>query len=200
MPCPPGRKPITAQWLFKIKRHADGSVECYKARWVAKGFTQHHSINFSDTFTPVCHTKGLWMLIALAITDDLEIQPININTAFLHTQLEDNTLVAQPEGFINNQHPNWVCKLHKSLYSLRQAPLKWFKTINTHLCTNDFKPINTDPCIYTHHQKGLTSYITLYINNCTIITHQSQTHKIKDMIKSRFPIKDLSNTKSILSF
>ncbi len=90
--------------------------------------------------------------------------------------------------------------LFKSLYGLRQAPLKWFKTINTHLCTNDFKPINTDPCIYTHHQKGLTSYITLYINNCTIITHQSQTHKIKDMIKSRFPIKDLSNTKSILSF
>jgi hypothetical protein len=140
------------------------------------------------------------MLITLAVTDDLEIQAINIDTAFLHTLLEDDALVAQPEGFVDKQHPNWVCKLHKSLYRLKQAPLEWFKTIDAHLCANGFKPIDVDPCIYTQHQKGLTSYIALYINDCTIIAHCSQVCEIKDMIKMKFPTKDLGDAKSILGF
>jgi len=200
VPCPPGRKPIAARWLFKIKRHADGSVERYKARWVAKGFTQRHGIDFFDTFAPVCRTEGLRTLIALAVADDLEIQPIDIDTAFLHARLEDDALVAQPEGFVDDQHPDWVCKLHKSLYGLKQAPLEWFKTIDAHLRANDFGPIEADPCIYTRHRRGLTSYIALYVDDCTIIAHRSQIREIKEMIKSQFPIKDLGDAKSILGF
>jgi hypothetical protein len=200
VPCLRGRKPIATRWLYKVKHRADGSIERYKARWVAKGFTQRHGIDYFNTFAPVCRTEGLRMLIALAVAEDFEIHAIDIDTAFLHARLEDDTLVTQPEGFVDPDHPDWVCRLHKSLYGLKQAPLEWFKTIDAHLRANGFEPSDADPCIYVRHYKGLRSYIALYVDDCTIIAHRCQIHKIKDMVKAKFPTKDLGEAKSVLGF
>jgi hypothetical protein len=76
--------------------------------------------------------------------------------------------------------------------------MEWYKTIDTHLHTNGYEPTDADLCLYIKYHQGLISFISLYIDNCTIITHHSQVRSIKDMIHQRFPIKDLGNATSIL--
>jgi hypothetical protein len=73
---------------------------------------------------------------------------MDVTTVVLHTDIDEEIYVHQPEGFVDAEHPDWVCKLNKSLYSLKQAPLLWNHTINQHLCSNRFFPANSNPCIY----------------------------------------------------
>jgi hypothetical protein len=200
VPRQPGRKVIGMRWLFKKKHLANGEIERLKARLVAKGYTQRHGIDFFETFAPVCCPKGLHTLIAFAVAEDLEIHAVYIDMAFLHTTLKDKTYTKQLEGFVDPEHPNWVCKLNKSLYSLKQVPLEWFKMIDAHLRANGYEPTEADLCIYIQQLKGLTSFIALYVNDCTIIAHRSQVCEIKEMIKHKFPTKDLGKAKSILGF
>jgi len=100
-----GRKPIGAQWLYKVKLHTNGSINHYKARWVAKGFTQRFSINYNSTFSPVVQIKNLQLLLTFTNTHNLKIHQVNINTAFLHTKLTKEIYISQPKGFINKQRP-----------------------------------------------------------------------------------------------
>jgi len=132
VPFPQGCKPISAQWLYKVKLHADSSIDCYKARWVAKGFTQRFSIDYNSTFSPVIWIKNLWLLLAFMNTHNLKIHQVNINTVFLHTKLTEEIYISQPKGFVNKQQPHHIGQLLKSLYRLKQVLLEWNCTIITH--------------------------------------------------------------------
>jgi hypothetical protein len=100
---PQGRKPISTQWLYKVKLHTDSLIDRYKARWVAKGFTQHFSINYDSTFSPVVWIENLWLLLAFVNARNLEIHQVDVNTVFLHAKLTKEIYISQPEGFINKQ-------------------------------------------------------------------------------------------------
>jgi len=133
VPLPPGCKPIKTRWMFKIKHKAVGSVDRYKARWIAGGFTQSWGINYDETFSPVVRKDNLHTLLALALIHGIEIHQLDFDTAFLNAELEEEIYITQPEGFIDPEHPDHVCRLCKSLYGLKQAPREWYKLIDNHL-------------------------------------------------------------------
>jgi len=93
VPIPPGHKPIKTRWMFKIKRKADGSVDCYKARWIARGFTKSWGINYDETFALVVRKDNLRTLLALALIHGLEIQQMDVDTAFLNAELEEEIYI-----------------------------------------------------------------------------------------------------------
>jgi histone deacetylase 1/2 len=198
VPLPKGRKAIGSRWLYKIKRLADGTVERYKARWVAKGYTQRFGIDYEDTFAPVVRPEDLRLVLALATALDLEIEPVDIVTAFLHSTVTEEIYVEQPQGFVDKERPQHVCRLHKSLYGLKQAPLEWHRTINEHLITNHFMPTEADPCLYVCVAGGLINFLALCIDDCTIVAHRSQLRGIKEMIAQRFLIMDLGPVSLVL--
>jgi hypothetical protein len=131
---------------------------------------------------PVIKAESLRLLLAFANANNYKIQPIDVDTVFLHAPLNKETYVMQPEGFIDKEHPDYICLLHKSLYGLKQAPMEWYKMIDTHLCANSYEPMDADPCLYIKYHQGLISFIGLYVDDCTIITHHSKVRLIKDMI------------------
>jgi hypothetical protein len=97
---PRGRKAIGSKWVFKIKRAADGSVDCYKARLVAKGFSQRPGIDFDKTFAPTTKWATLRTIFAIAALVDLELESIDISNAYLNGELKDvDVYMTQPEGF-----------------------------------------------------------------------------------------------------
>jgi len=103
VPLPQGCKPIGARWLYKVKLHADSLIDCYKARWVAKGFAQRFGIDYDSTFSPVIWIENLQLLLAFMNACNLEIHQVDIDMVFLHTKLTEEIYISQPEGFINKQ-------------------------------------------------------------------------------------------------
>ena len=114
------------KWIFFIKYNADGSVNRYKARLIAKGFTQTYGIDYQETFAPVAKLNTIRVLLSLAANLDWPLHQLDVKNAFLNGDLEDEVYMEIPPGFETISDVNKVCKLQKSLYGLKQSPGAWF--------------------------------------------------------------------------
>ncbi|RVW72869.1 Retrovirus-related Pol polyprotein from transposon TNT 1-94 [Vitis vinifera] len=115
---PNGVKTIGCKWVFKTKKDSLGNIERYKARLVAKGFTQKEGIDYTETFSLVSKKDSLRIILALVAHFDLELQQMDVKTAFLNGELEEEVYMKQPEGFPSSDGEQLVCKLKKSIYGL----------------------------------------------------------------------------------
>ncbi|GKA61173.1 retrovirus-related pol polyprotein from transposon TNT 1-94 [Tanacetum coccineum] len=122
VPLPGGRKPIGNKWVYKIKRNGDDQVERYRARLVVKGYAQKEGIDFNEIFSPVVRMTTVRVVLAMCATYDLHLEQLDVKTAFLHGNLEEEIYMLQPEGFKQKGKENLVCRLNKSLYGLKQVP------------------------------------------------------------------------------
>ena len=108
VPLPMGRSPISCKWVLKKKLNPDGTVARYKARLVARGFSQVEGLDYSETFSPVLRMASFQLLMALATILDLEVHHLDVQTAFLHGDLPEEIYMSQPPGFESHSQPNYV--------------------------------------------------------------------------------------------
>ena len=118
-------KPVGCKWVFKRKRGIDGKVENFKARLVAKGYIQKEGIDYEETFSPVAMLKSIIILLSIAAHYDYEIWQMDVKTAFLNGNLDEEIYMMQPKGFIAKNQEYMVCKLKRSIYGLKQASRSW---------------------------------------------------------------------------
>lgn len=111
------KKPIDCKWVYKIKHHADGTIECYKAEQVVKGFTQVEGIDFQETFVPVAKLVSVWCFLVVETTKGWFLHHIDSYNAFLHGDLEKEAYIKLLRSF-GSLTIRKMCKLHKSLYDL----------------------------------------------------------------------------------
>jgi hypothetical protein len=148
VPSPPGTNVVTGKWIFKLKLHADGSLEWYKARYVLRGFTQHPRVDYDETFSPVAKPATIQTVLTLALSRDWPVHQLDVTNAFLHGTLTETIYCTQPVGFVNPAHPDMVCKLNKSLYGLKQAPRAWYSRFATFLCSQGFVEAKSDTSLF----------------------------------------------------
>jgi hypothetical protein len=123
--CPYGCKPVGCKWVSKKKLRPNGTIEKYKARPVAKGYTQKEGEDFFDSYSPVALLTTIRVLLSLTASHGLLVHQMDIKIAFLNGELEEKIYMDQPDGFVANGQEGMVCKLLKSLYGLKQAPKQW---------------------------------------------------------------------------
>ena len=113
VPLPEGRPIVGCKQIFRYKLGADGTIQRFRARLVAKGFTQTYGVDYNETFAPVAKLPSLRLLLAIAAIEDLEIHQMDVSSAFLLADLEEEIYMDQPGGY---EKGNLVCRLQKSLY------------------------------------------------------------------------------------
>ncbi len=130
VPSQRGQNIVGYKWVYKIKRKADGTLDRYKACLVAKWFKQRYGIDYEDTFSPVVKAATIRIILSLAVSKYQSLRQLDVQNAFLHGYLEEEVYMHQPPGFEDPTKPQYVCKLDKALYRLKQAPRAWFSRLS----------------------------------------------------------------------
>ncbi|KAJ9506512.1 hypothetical protein QJQ45_005032 [Haematococcus lacustris] len=199
---PANARVLPTKWVLKVKRDAAGNVERYKARLVAKGYFQQSGVDVGDVYAPVSKHTTLRALLAKAAAENMEVHQLDFETAFLNGVLEEHEViyVQQPEGFREGSS-NTVCRLHKALYGLRQAPRAWHARLCEELLAMNFKSSEADPALFTLHLPSGTVYLLVYVDDCLLCTQQGDTTGlayVKQKLSSVFKLKDLGEARCFL--
>ncbi|GJW03820.1 retrovirus-related pol polyprotein from transposon TNT 1-94 [Tanacetum coccineum] len=136
---------IALKWIYKVKLDEYGDVLKNKARLVAKGYRQEEGIDFEESFAPVARIEAIRIFIANAATKNMIIYQMDVKTAFLNGDLQEEVFVSQPEGFEDPDNPTHVYRLKKALYGLKQAPRAWYDTLSKFLISTRFFKGAVDP-------------------------------------------------------
>jgi hypothetical protein len=139
---------VSYRGLFKIKHVADESIEKYKARFVARGFSQKEGINYEETFAFVARYTSIRTIIALAAKMKWKLHQMDVKTAFLNGVIEEEVYIEQPQGFEVEDRKSHVCRLKKVLYGLKQALRAWYGHINSFLTSLGFTKSKADSNLY----------------------------------------------------
>jgi hypothetical protein len=197
---PYGCKPIGCRWIFKKKLRPDGIVERYKARLVAKGYTQKEGEDFFDTYSPVARLTTIRSLIVVTASYGLIIHQMDVKTAFLNGELDEEIYMDQPEGFIADGQENKVCMLIKSLYGLKQALKQCHEKFDNTLTAAGFAVNEANTCVYYRYGGGESVMLCLYVDDILIFgSNLNVIEKVKNLLSSNFEMKDLGEADVILN-
>ncbi|GJW37080.1 ribonuclease H-like domain-containing protein [Tanacetum coccineum] len=188
---PIGRKPIGSKWLWKIKYKAFGDIERYKARLVAKSFSQREGFDYDETFSHVIKMVTVRCLIALVVVNNWPLYQLDVNNAFLYGNLLEDVYMALHEGY-NNESNTKVCKLNKSLYGLKQTLRQWNAKLTTALVEHGFEQSKFDYSLYTKHNGENFISLLVYVDDIIITQNDNiGISEFKVFLSTKFMIKDL---------
>ncbi len=183
---PAGCKAVTSKWVFRLKRDAEGKITRYKARLVARGFTQRAGIDYQETFAPVVRFETVRVIIAAAAKRGLLLHQLDVETAFLNGTLQEEVYLEQPEGFVEDT--TLVCRLRKSLYGLKQSPRCWNQALHEFLLEKGYKQTQADTCVYTYK----SNILAVYVDDLLLVAPDEQEiARMKKGLMDRFKMKDL---------
>ena len=169
VPRPTNFNVVGSKWVFRTKFLADGTIDKFKARLVAQGFTQVPGIDYSATFSPVVKASTVRIILSLAVLNRWSLHQLDVKNAFLNGELSDIVYMEQPPGFVDSRFPNHVCRLKKAIYGLKQAPRAWFQRLSSFLVSIGFTCSRADTSLFVFKKDANILYLLVYVDDLILI-------------------------------
>ncbi|CAI7826800.1 unnamed protein product [Closterium sp. NIES-54] len=196
---PPGAIIVSGMWIFRVKR-PPGSPPAFKARYVARGFSQRHGVDYFQTFSPTPKMTTLRVLLHVATHRDYELHSLDFSTAFLQGSLHEEIWLRRPLGFTGTFPPGTQWSLRRPVYGLRQAPREWHDTLRTTLAALGFVPSTADPSLFLRTDTSLPPfYILVYVDDLVFATADTTgLAYVNSELQKRHTCTDLGELRSYL--
>ncbi|CAI7931214.1 unnamed protein product [Closterium sp. NIES-54] len=196
---PPGANIISGMWIFRVKR-LPGSPPAFKARYVARGFSQQQGVDFFQTFSPTPKMTTLRVLLHVAAQRDYELHSLDFSTAFLQGSLHEEICLRRPPGFTGSFPAGTHWSLRRPVYGLRQAPREWYDTLRTTLAALDFAPSTADPSLFLRTDATLPPfYVLVYVDVLVFASSDTEAlAHVKSELQKRHTCTDLGELTSYL--
>ena len=179
---PRGHRPIGLKWVFKVKKDASGAVVKHKAMLVAKGYVEKQGVDYEEVFAPVARLESVHLLLALAARAGWTVHHMDVKSAFLNGELEEEVYVAQPPGFTGESSK--VLKLDKALYGLKQAPRAWNTKLDAWLPQLNFSKCPSEHGVYARGTAESRLIIGVYVDDLIITgSDEEEIRKFKGEMK-----------------
>ncbi|CAL8119105.1 unnamed protein product [Prunus armeniaca] len=196
---PKGKKAVGCKWIYKLKFKSDGSIERHKARLVARGFTQTFEVDYKETFAPVAKMNTIRVLLSVAVNKGWPMYQMDLKNAFLHGDLKEEVYMKLPPGHPQSNELDLVCKLHKSIYGLKQSPRAWYAKLSSVLTSVGFKSSNADSSQFVRTGAMGKLVVLIYVDDLIITgDNADEIFNLKQSLRQRFAIKDLGILKYFL--
>jgi len=190
---PKDREIVSCKWVFKVK-----SSGRHKARLVARGFSQVYGQDYFETYALVTQLTSIRVLLAVAARHRLHVHQMDVKTAFLYGDLDEEIYMDQPDGYIDDQE--LVCCLRKSLYGLKQAPCVWYKVMDVFFKRQGFEKSTCDLAVYIKKNGNtLLLVVAVYVDDLLIAgANMAEIDQLKEVLKQSFDMSDLGQVKNLL--
>ncbi|CAI7737063.1 unnamed protein product, partial [Closterium sp. NIES-53] len=196
---PPGANIVSGMWIFRVKR-PPGSPPVFKARYVARGFSQREGVDFFQTFSPTSKMTTLRVLLHVAAQRDYELHSLDFSTAFLQGSLHEEIWLRRPPGFTGSFPPGTQWSLRRPVYGLCQAPREWHDTLRTTLAALGFAPSTVDQSLFLRTDTSLPPfYVLVYVDDLVFATADTEAlAHVKSELQKRHTCTDLGELRSYL--
>ncbi|CAI7880603.1 unnamed protein product [Closterium sp. NIES-53] len=194
---PPGANIVSG--IFRVKR-SPGSPPAFKARYVARGFSQGQGVDFFQTFSPTPKMTTLWVLLHVVAQRDYELHSLDFSTAFLQGSLHEEIWLRRPPGYTGSFPAGTRCSLRRPVYSLHQAPRQWHDTLRTTLAALGFAPSTAGPSLFLRTDATLPPfYVILYVDDLVFATADTEAlAHVKSELQKRHTCTNLGELTSYL--
>ena len=187
VPRPKSHPVIGTKWVFRNKMDEDGIITRNKARLVAKGYSQEEGIDYDETFAPVARLEAIRIFLAFAAHMKFKVFQMDVKSAFLNGELQEEVYVEQPPGFINPSLSNYVYRLDKALYGLKQAPRAWYETLTSFLIENGFTRGRVDTTLFLRKHKDRVLLVQIYVDDIIFgSTDEKLCKRFSKLMQSKF--------------
>ena len=162
---PENKNVIGTKWVFRNKINENGQVIRNKAKLVCKGYAQVEGVDFEETFAPVSRLEAIRMFLAFSSHKKLKVYQMDVKSAFLNGNLEEEVYIEEPKGFKLTDKGDYVCRLKKALYGLNQAPRAWHENLDSYLQIQGFKRVSACSNLYCNFTDDSMVIVEVYVDD-----------------------------------
>lgn len=193
VPLPVGQTVVGGRWVYALKTDQNGDSK-FKARYVAKGYSQVPGVDFNETFAPTARFTSIRLLMQIALQENLSVHQMDVKSAYLNAPIDCDLYMQQPEGYeqFGKDGEKLVFKLKRSLYGLKQSGRNWNTMMHDYLTNEGFERSLADPCVYTRNCNMKKVIIVIWVDDIIVAASDSNVlEEVKQSLKRKFKMKDL---------
>ena len=193
VPRPIDANVVSCKWVYSLKYNPDGSIARYKARLVARGFSQAYGLDYHETFSPVARLSSIRVLFSIALDQSWPLHQLDVSNAFLYGDLDEKVFMEQPPGYVAQGESSEVCLLKKAIYGLKQSPRAWFHKFSQLLFSYGFVSTVSDPTVMQKRTPHGCVILAVYVDDIIITgSDDVEVTVTKAYLAQHFVTRDLS--------